>query len=279
MGKFIEVQGNTIAEAIQKGLTELGVSIDEVEREVITQPKSGFFGFGASKAKVRLTIKEVEIPQPVEKPKPASKPAPKVEKTAPKAEKPVQKSDKPKKPANKPAPKQEVYIEREPRVKLAKKDILNENEIKVREFIDGLLAKMGIDGTAEILENQGTTINVNIIGEGLGNVIGRRGDTLDALQYISNLVVKNGTDAEIKVRVDCENYREKRDQTLEKLALKMGHKVVKYKKNMTLEPMNPYERRKIHEVLQNFRGVHTYSTGKEPNRRVVIGHGEGKTEK
>lgn len=273
MSKFIEVQGNTIAEAIQRGLDELSVSIDEVEREVITQPKAGFFGFGASKAKVRLTVKEdntQSFQQPVEK----------TEKVKPQPKKQEEMVKEPKQEViEKDTAKNNVKVEQEPKVSLNKKEVLTEKEQRLKEFIDGLLVKMGIDGTAEILEEKGTTINVNIVGEGLGNVIGRRGDTLDAIQYISNLVVKNGSEEEIKVRLDCENYREKRDQTLERLALKMGHKVVKYKKNMTLEPMNPYERRKIHEVLQSFRGVHTYSTGKEPNRRVVIGFGEGKSEK
>ena len=258
MGKFIEVHGNTIAQAIQRGLSDLDVSIDEVVTEVITHPKSGFFGFGASKAKVRLTIKEVEqsFEQPVEKTVIVKNETPQ-----PVIEKPVVVEDK---------------TPQEPKAPLVIKKELSENDKKAKEFIDELLAKMGIDGTADILESDGANINVNIVGEGLGTVIGRRGDTLDAMQYIANLVVKNNGESDVKVRVDCQNYREKREQTIEKLALKMGHKVLKYKKNMTLEPMNPYERRMIHEVLQNFRGVFTYSTGKEPNRRVVIGFGEGK---
>ena len=257
MPKFIEVQGKTTAEAIQRGLSDLDVSINDVITEVLVHPRTGFFGFGAANAKVRITVKEEQVfAQPVEK---------------------IQ--DKEIKQPIKQLAKEETEEVQVPRKPVIIKENIDENEKKAKEFIDGLLEKMGIEGSADILESKDESISINIVGQGLGNVIGRRGDTLDAIQYISNLVVKNNLDRDVKVRVDCENYREKREQTLEKLALKMGHKVLKYKKNMTLEPMNPYERRMIHEVLQNFRGVYTYSTGKEPNRRVVIGFGEGKIEK
>ena len=272
MAKYIDVQGNTIAEAIQSGLNQLDLMLEEVTTEVLSRPKSGFFGFGASKAKVRLTVKEeekVEIIETISK------------SIAKKSDKVVLKSvektiDKTPKPQTNIKPRLE---ETEQVFTPSKtKETLDETDLKVKEFVDGLLSKMGINGNCVVLDLNDDDININIVGENMGNVIGRRGDTLDAIQYITNLVLKNSSESAKRVRVDCENYRIKRKQTLEKLALKMGHKVIKYKKNMTLEPMNPYERRMIHEVLQNFRGVTTYSTGKEPNRRVVIGYGE-KTEK
>ena len=104
----------------------------------------------------------------------------------------------------------------------------------------------------------------------MGAVIGRRGDTLDAIQYLTSLSINRKRDTHVKISIDTENYRQKRQESLERLARKMAGKVLKYKKNMTLEPMNPYERRIIHATLQDFRGITTYSTGNEPNRRVVV---------
>ncbi|MFI3115948.1 MAG: RNA-binding cell elongation regulator Jag/EloR [Clostridia bacterium] len=288
MPKSIEVQGNTVAEAIQRGLSELDVSIDEVEREVLSQPKSGFFGFGASKAKVRLTLKETKEEKTKEvkhEPKQAVKKEVKDEpKKEPKAEVKTEIKEKaPKKAQEKtsyePKNSEKQNFEEKTFPVIPKKEVLTEKEQIVKEFIDGLLEKMDINGTCEILVGDADTVNACIEGENLGNAIGRRGDTLDAIQYIANLVSKKSEEKDVKVRLNCENYREKRDLTLEKLAYKMGNKVLKNKKNMTLEPMNPYERRKIHEVLQDFEGVYTYSTGKEPSRRVVIGFGEGKKDK
>ncbi len=272
MSKFIDVTGNTVAEAIQRGLSELDVSISDVETEVLAQPKSGFFGFGATKARVRITVKEA-APTPVETKKP-EKTEKKIEKTEKKIEKTERKEVKKEVKTEKKEVKKPVL---EPKTPSPVKTELSEIDIKARDFIDGLLEKMDINAHANILEPIDNNISVEIVGEGLGNVIGRRGDTLDALQYLTSLAVKNGLKEEdkVKVLIDCQNYRQKRRETLEKLAVKMGHKVLKNKRNMTLEPMNPYERRVIHEVLQNFRGVHTYSTGKEPNRRVVVGIGEG----
>lgn len=243
MSKFIETTGKTVGEATQKGLAELNVSLSDVERVILTQAKKGFFGFGASNAKVRLTIKE------------------QIKEQTPKASQNTTKKTTEK-------PQEKDYPQS------VEKTNTTENEQKIKEFIDGLLSKMGIEGYAQVVEKNNDCINIDIKGDGLGTVIGRRGDTLDAVQYISNLVARNSGENVPKVRIDCENYRAKRDETLDRLAIKMGQKVLKYKKNMTLEPMNPYERRKIHEVLQNFRGVNTYSTGKEPNRRVVVAYGD-----
>lgn len=270
-------EGNTVAEALQKGLLELGVSLDEVEREVISQPKSGFFGFGSSKAKVKIILKSELEKINKEKAKKISD-----ETSGSQSKKPAKTKIAQAVENNYTNKIEQNFGEQNSEIEeviYTKKENLSQDEQKAKEFIDGLLEKMGIEGQAEICEGKAKVITVNIVGKGMGNVIGRRGDNLDAIQYITNLVVKNNNETETKVRIDCENYRAKRDVTLERVALKMGHKVLKYNKNMTLEPMNPYERRLIHEVLQNFRGVHTYSTGKEPNRRVVIAVGDEKSAK
>lgn len=139
------------------------------------------------------------------------------------------------------------------------------------EFISGLLEKMGVEGKVEILpQTECDQLRVEISGPDMGPVIGRRGDTLDAIQYLGSLVINNALDEHVRLSVDTENYREKRMESLERLARKMAMKVVKSHRSMTLEPMNPYERRIIHAALQDFNGVTTYSTGTEPGRRVVI---------
>lgn len=139
------------------------------------------------------------------------------------------------------------------------------------DFITGLLDKMGVEGTVTTLPQLACDqLRLEISGPDMGPVIGRRGDTLDAIQYLASLVLNNALDEHVRLSVDTENYREKRSESLERLARKMAMKVVKSHRSMTLEPMNPYERRIIHAALQDFNGVTTYSTGTEPARRVVI---------
>ena len=138
-------------------------------------------------------------------------------------------------------------------------------------FVGGLLHKMGIENEITVLPQvEADQLRLNIAGPDMGPVIGRRGDTLDAIQYLGSLVLNNALEEHVRLSVDTENYREKRSESLERLARKMAMKVVKSHRSMTLEPMNPYERRIIHAALQDFNGVTTYSTGTEPGRRVVI---------
>lgn len=139
------------------------------------------------------------------------------------------------------------------------------------DFVTGLLEKMGVEGTVTTLPQvECDQLRLEISGPDMGPIIGRRGDTLDAIQYLGSLVLNNALDEHVRLSVNTENYREKRAESLERLARKMAMKVVKSHRSMTLEPMNPYERRIIHAALQDFNGVTTYSTGTEPGRRVVI---------
>lgn len=139
----------------------------------------------------------------------------------------------------------------------------------VREFLKPVLNALGIDEELEITHEDGN-IHIKVLADDIGILIGRRGETLDALQYLIGLVVNKASDKFIRVVLDVGNYREKREETLEKLARKLAGKVVKSRKSITLEPMNPYERRIIHATLQNYKNVETYSVGDEPNRKVVI---------
>ena len=145
-------------------------------------------------------------------------------------------------------------------------------ESRVRAFLTGLLQHMGVEAEMEISEKENGALCVNLTGESMGVIIGRRGETLDAIQHLTNYAVNRGNDKRTHISVDAENYRAKREDSLVSLAEKMAAKVIKYKRSMALEPMNSYERHVIHTALQNYEGVTTASTGTEPNRRVVVSY-------
>ena len=140
-------------------------------------------------------------------------------------------------------------------------------------FLKGLLEKMGSDAVPVLEQKDENTIYVNLTGEKLGVLIGRRGETLDAIQHIANYAMNRVSEKHVHISVDAENYRSKREESLQRLAEKVAAKVLKYRKNMTLEPMNSYERHVIHTALQDYEGVSTFSTGTEPNRRIVVTFG------
>ena len=141
---------------------------------------------------------------------------------------------------------------------------------KTRSFLEGLLSRMGVDAKIDIRVKDDGGIAVELSGAGMGAIIGRRGETLDAIQHLTNYAVNRGTEDRTHISIDAENYRAKREESLVKLAEKMAAKALKYRRSMALEPMNSYERHVIHTALHNFEGVTTCSTGAEPNRRVVI---------
>ena len=142
----------------------------------------------------------------------------------------------------------------------------------IRSFLSGLLERMNVEAGIEIKPRDNGGVSVNLTGEGMGAIIGRRGETLDAIQHLTNYVVNRGSDKRLHINVDAESYRSKREESLTRLAEKMAEKAIKYKRSMALEPMNSYERHVIHTALQNYEGVTTSSTGVEPNRRVVVSY-------
>ena len=291
MEKTIVTSGKTIDLAIEAALNQLGLDRDSVSVMVLQQAKTGFLGFGAQPAKVQVTY---EAPDPVVENKPKSalgaasrskpkaalpvkkpeapkaepakpeppKPAPKAEKPKadkPKVEKP--KADKPKteKPkAEKAAPK--TYAPAEP----------GSVEEKIETFLKGLLERMGSNAVPHCWKEEGNTYKVDLVGDDLGYLIGRRGDTLDALQHLANYSINRSVDGYIRINVDAEEYRAKREDSLRKYARKKAQQVLKNRRRTTLEPMNAYERHLIHAALQEMDNITTHSTGTEPNRRVVI---------
>jgi len=141
---------------------------------------------------------------------------------------------------------------------------------KTKDFLEGLLTRMGVDATINIDAKADGSVIVELSGDGMGAIIGRRGETLDAIQHLTNYAVNRGIEERTHISIDAENYRSKREESLVRLAEKMAAKALKYRRSMALEPMNSYERHVIHTALQNYEGVTTGSTGVEPNRRVVI---------
>ena len=271
MEKTIVTTGKTIDEAIENALTQLGLDRDNVSVQVLAQAKSGFLGIGATPAKVEVTY---EAPDPA--PKVALSSA---SRSKPKA-KPVQKEEKkeePKVEAPKPAPKKEEPRERKPKVEkapVAPKEYApaapGSIEEKIEQFLKGLLEHMGSNAVPHAWKEEENTYMVELTGEDLGYLIGRRGDTLDALQHLANYTVNRGVEGHIRINVDAECYRQKREDSLRRYAQKKAQQVLKAHRRTTLEPMTAYERHVIHATLQDTDRITTYSVGTEPNRRVVI---------
>ncbi len=232
MIKTLEKTARTEDEAIAAALAELGMDRDDVSVEIVERAKSGFLGIGASPAVIRVSY---EVPDPVEEQTPVARPA------------------------------------AEP-VRAAASEEENPDFTAVRQFLSGLLERMGVKAQIEISTRENGGINVNLSGNGMGAIIGRRGETLDAIQHLTNYAVNRGSEKHLHISVDAENYRSKREESLTRLAEKMAEKAIKYKRSMALEPMNSYERHVIHTALQNYEGVTTSSTGVEPNRRVVVSY-------
>ena len=304
MEKTIVATGKTIDLAIESALTQLGLDRDSVSVQVLQQAKVGFLGFGAQPAKVQVTY---EVPDPVvvpEKPKSAlgsasrSKPKakPVVEKkaeapkTAPapkevKAAEPVKAEQPKKEQPKKEHPKKEKKAEA-PKAPKAPKEVKEPKEVKaprvytpaepgsteekIEIFIKGLLEHMDSKATPHAFKEGDNTYFVELVGDDLGYLIGRRGDTLDAIQHLANYTVNRGVDGHIRINVDAESYREKREDSLRRYARKKAQQVLKARRRTTLEPMNAYERHVIHAALQDMENITTHSTGSEPNRRVVI---------
>ena len=295
MEKTLITTGKTIDLAIEAALTQLGLERDDVSVQVLAQAKAGFLGFGAAPAKVQVTY---EAPDPVpEAPKVAlssasrSKPkaaAPVKKPEAPKPEAPKAEAPKPKEAAPK-APKQEApKAAKEPKPKQPKapkepKEAkapaapktyapaeAGSTEEKIEQFLKGLLEHMGSNAVPHAWKESEDTYKVDLVGDDLGYLIGRRGDTLDAIQHLCNYSVKRGVEGHIRINVDAEAYREKREDSLRRYARKKAQQVLKARRRTTLEPMNAYERHVIHATLQEMDNITTHSTGTEPNRRVVI---------
>ena len=277
MRQFIDVTGKTEEEAINRALEQLKLDRDDVSVEILERAKAGFLGLGSCPAKVRVSYGEDDEPAAPAQPK-----AEKVREDKPKTEKPRTE----KKPAEKPQRREEpVKKELAPKTEEAQtvkvpedlgEEVDDERAQEIRKFLSGLLQQMEVQAEVKVYLPEKGRYKVFLEGQGLGAIIGRRGETLDAIQQLTNYAVNSGRDKRLRIHVDAENYRAKREQSLESLAHKVAGKVLKYRRSVTLEPMNAYERHVIHAALQDVPGVNTYSIGSEPNRRVVVSYDRDK---
>lgn len=234
--------GKTIEEAVERGLTQLGVQKDRVTVNVLEQPSRGFLGLiGAKGAKVELTLRAEAAPASA-----ASAPS-----------LPQQSTRESKQEANGGVPRQDSG------------QPVEEAYQEAVHFIVDVAKSMGLEVEVQIVHTKESTI-LQISGPDLGLLIGRRGQTLDALQYLANIVANRYSDSFIRLVLDAENFRERRKKTLEELADRLAGRVIRTRKEVVLEPMSPQERKIIHSRLQDHRQVNTLSKGEEPNRRVVI---------
>ena len=311
--KKLETSARTVEEAIEQGLQELGVSIGDVDVQVLEEGSKGLFGlFGSRLAKVSLTVREEEEdlldglmdepeaptakkaerkPEKTEKPaEPAAAQEKKPEKKEERRPEPVRRVA-PKKAETPAAPKAEAPVEKaeeekreeteEPReIKTLEKPeitIIPEDQIDpespagiAKAFLAEMTRLMGVEVAIEMGTDPEGNVFASMTGDTLGILIGRRGETLDALQYLTSLKVNRGREGYTRVTLDTENYRARREDTLIRLANRMANRAVRTGRRVSLEPMNPYERRIIHFALQSNENVSTHSEGDEPNRHVVI---------
>ena len=296
MEKTLVATGKTIDLAIESALAQLGLDRDSVSVQVLQQAKGGFLGLGAQPAKVQVTYEapdevpaapKVALSSASRKPKPAAQKAPEAPEPAPKPEmpkapeapkqavpKPAEAPKAPEAPKQRPpkAPKQPKP--EAPKAPAAPREYApapeGSVEEKIERFIKGLLEHMDSNAVPHCWKESGSTYRVDLVGEDLGYLIGRRGDTLDAIQHLTNYAVNRDVEGRIRVNVDAEAYREKREESLRRYARKKAQQVLKARRRTTLEPMNAYERHVIHAALQDMDNITTHSTGVEPNRRVVI---------
>ena len=275
MREFIEVTGKTEDEAVAKALAQLGLDRDDVSVEILERAKSGFLGLGSCPAKVRVSYgedtAEEAAPQALQAPEEVMEaPAPKQEK-APRQEKSGER-----RPEKKKEPKQaKAPVKETPAPQAAQdlgEEVDDEKAAAIRTFLTGLLEQMESPAQVRVYLPEKGRYKVILEGENLGALIGRRGETLDAIQQLTSYAVNRSASGRVRVQLDAEGYREKREQSLQHLARKVAGKVTKYRRSVTLEPMNAYERHVIHTALQDVPGVTTYSTGTEPNRRVIVAY-------
>ena len=300
--KEYEFSAKTEDEAVELGLQELGLSIADVEVCVVEEGSKGLFGlFGSRPVKIRMTVKDTEEdplanllddkkPEKKTEKKPEKKPAakkaeakkPEEKKPAPEKKKAEEKKPEPKAEPKEeapaaaeeaaPAPKPEIRPMEKPEVTMiAAEELAADSPAGVAHaFLMELTKLMGVDVTIDMGTDAEGNVYGYINGDTLGILIGRRGETLDAVQYLTSLKVNRGREGYTRVTLDTENYRAKREDTLIRLANRMANRAKRTGRKVSLEPMNPYERRIIHYALQQTEGVDTHSEGDEPNRHVVI---------
>lgn len=285
--EYIEVTGKSVEEAITNACTKLGIPSSKLDYEVIEKGSSGLFGlFNSKPAKIKAREKSEETDDSV---KEEAKAEVKTE-TKAEAKTEVKKEAKPEsKKEFKPETKKEVKAEVKTEVKReSESDVMDETkeepksepfsaeqkeEIKkqINAFLDNMFGAMNMTVNVDItFDDDENSVNIDLSGDNMGVLIGKRGQTLDSIQYLTSLVINKNSDKYVRIKLDTENYRKRRKETLESLAKNIAYKVKRSRRPVSLEPMNPYERRIIHSALQSDKFVSTRSEGEEPFRHVVV---------
>ena len=291
MRQYIDVTGKTEEEAIQNALRQLGLDRDDVSVEILERAKSGFLGLGSCPAKVRVSYgpeEEEPAPAPVKEER-ADRWAEErwgdeaAEEEAPRRPRREERKPRRERREDRPAQKQETAAPAEavqtPAPAVPQdlgEEVDDEKAQAIRRFLSGLLEQMESSAEIRIYLPEKGRYKVILEGKSLGGLIGRRGETLDAIQQLTSYAVNRSGGGRVRIQLDAEGYREKREQSLQHLARKVAAKVTKYRRSVTLEPMNAYERHVIHTALQDVPGVTTYSTGVEPNRRAIVAYDRDK---
>lgn len=271
MNGSIRVSAKTVDDAITEALIQLGVTSDRLEYEVIEKGSAGFLGIGMKQAVIEARRKPEPKEEKVEEPvveEPVKAEPKKVEAVQPQKAAAEKKADEPQKAAFEKAVEKEVKEEVKKETKLV--EVQPQTIEVVEDFLKNTMKAMDMEVELKTEIDQDGALCVDMSGEHMGILIGKRGQTLDSLQYLANRVANKHQEGYVRVKLDTENYRARREETLRHLAKNIAHKVKRNRRPVALEPMNPYERRIIHSALQSDPYVMTHSEGEEPFRKVVI---------
>ena len=271
MNGSIRVSAKTVDDAITEALIQLGVTSDRLEYEVIEKGSAGFLGIGMKQAVIEARRKPEPKEEKVEEPvveEPVKAEPKKVETVQPQKAAAEKKADEPQKAAFEKAVEKEVKEEVKKETKLV--EVQPQTIEAVEDFLKNTMKAMDMEVELKTEIDQDGALCVDMSGEHMGILIGKRGQTLDSLQYLANRVANKHQEGYVRVKLDTENYRARREETLRHLAKNIAHKVKRNRRPVALEPMNPYERRIIHSALQSDPYVMTHSEGEEPFRKVVI---------
>ena len=271
MNGSIRVSAKTVDDAITEALIQLGLTSDRLEYEVIEKGSAGFLGIGMKQAVIEARRKPEPKEEKVEEPvveEPVRVEPKKVEAVQPQKAAAEKKADEPQKAAFEKAVEKEVKEEVKKETKLV--EVQPQTIKAVEDFLKNTMKAMDMEVELKTEIDQDGALCVDMSGEHMGILIGKRGQTLDSLQYLANRVANKHQEGYVRVKLDTENYRARREETLRHLAKNIAHKVKRNRRPVALEPMNPYERRIIHSALQSDPYVMTHSEGEEPFRKVVI---------
>ena len=271
MNGSIRVSAKTVDDAITEALIQLGVTSDRLEYEVIEKGSAGFLGIGMKQAVIEARRKPEPKEEKIEEPvveEPVKADPKKVETVQPQKAAAEKKADEPQKAAFEKAVEKEVKEEVKKETKLV--EVQPQTIEAVEDFLKNTMKAMDMEVELKTEIDQDGALCVDMSGEHMGILIGKRGQTLDSLQYLANRVANKHQEGYVRVKLDTENYRARREETLRHLAKNIAHKVKRNRRPVALEPMNPYERRIIHSALQSDPYVMTHSEGEEPFRKVVI---------